>query len=206
MPRKGFGELTATLAVCVLALPSAALAQKRQLPPVETVTYTKNPCPQGYSPMGNTPNLPELTFTANSDLAFWGKLAFQGHYDGFRIVNIASPTNPRDAVRGQPGGHRRHEDILVRAWNSPAPAGSTCDGQPVPTGFEGVHSFDISDLDDPVLVGSVEISTRAGADALGCGSHTITGVPDLDSNTLVIYNQSACTCPAEAFHVFEGTT
>ena len=41
---------------------------------------------------------------------------------------------------------------------------------------------------------------------LAAGSHTITGMPDLDSNTLVIYNQSACTCPAEAFHVFEGTT
>ena len=79
----------------------------------------------------------------------------------------------------------------MRAWNSAAPAGATCDGVPVPTGFEGVHIFDISDLSDPVLVGSVEISNRVGADALGCGSHTITAVPDLDAGTLVIYNQSA---------------
>ena len=69
-----------------------------------------------------------------------------------------------------------------------------------------MHIFDISDLEDPVLIGSVEISNRPGADALGCGSHTITGVPDLDAGTLVIYNQSAGFCATgeqEAFHVFE---
>ena len=57
-----------------------------------------------------------------------------------------------------------------------------------------------------MLVGSVEISNRAGADALGCGSHTITAVPDRDAGTLVIYNQSAGFCSTgeqEAFHVFE---
>jgi hypothetical protein len=48
-----------------------------------------------------------------------------------------------------------YRDILVRSWNSPAPAGATCDGEPVPTGFEGLHIFDISDLSDPELIGSV---------------------------------------------------
>jgi hypothetical protein len=51
--------------------------------------YTKNMHPQGYSAFPNTPNLPGLTFTANSDLAFWGKQAFQGHYEGFRILDIS---------------------------------------------------------------------------------------------------------------------
>jgi hypothetical protein len=192
----------------VLALPAAAPAQKPSVrQAVSTFEYTKNLHPLGYSPMGNTPNLPGLTFTANSDLAFWGKLAFQGHYDGFRIINIASSANPREIsfteCAGNQGDIVVYEDILVRAWNSPAPAGATCDGEPVPQGFEGVHIFDISNLENPELIGSVEISERAGADAVGCGSHTITGVPDLENNTLVIYNQSAGTCPTEAFHVFE---
>jgi len=78
------------------------------------------------------------------------------------------------------------EDVLVRSWNSPAIPSATCDGQAVPAGFEGLHIFDISDLADPVLVGSVNLSS--GAIAGRCGSHTATGVPDLDNNRLLIYN------------------
>jgi hypothetical protein len=203
----------AVATVCVLAVAGSgtAFAQKREAPPVDSFTYTKNLHPQGYSPQGNTPNLPGLTFTANSDLAFWGNLAFQGHYEGFRIINIASPANPREIsfteCVGNQGDIVVYEDILVRAWNSPATGTGTaqleCDGEPVPLGFEGVHIFDISNLSDPELIGSVEISERPQADATGCGSHTITGVPDLENNTLVIYNQSAGTCATEAFHVFE---
>jgi hypothetical protein len=49
-------------------------------------------------------------------------------------------------------------NILVRAWNSPAPADNPatpipenrfCDGQPVPVGFEGMHVFDISNISNP---------------------------------------------------------
>jgi hypothetical protein len=194
----------------LLPLASASAQKPSVREAVSTFEYTKNLHPLGYSPQGNTPNLPGLSFTANSDLAFWGKYAFQGHYTGFRIINIASSANPREIsftdCNGNQGDIVVYEDILVRAWNSPAPAGSTCDGQPVPTGFEGVHIFDISDLSDPELIGSVEISNRPGADALGCGSHTITAVPDLDAGTLVVYNQSAGFCATgeqEAFHVFE---
>jgi hypothetical protein len=201
----------AVACVLTVAIAAPAGAQQRTPPPVDSYTFTNNLHPQGYSPQGNTPNLPGLTFTANSDLAFWGNLAFQGHYEGFRIINIASPANPREIsfteCVGNQGDVVVYEDILVRAWNSPATGTGTaqlsCDGEPVPAGFEGVHIFDISNLEDPVLVGSVEISERAGADAVGCGSHTITGVPDLENNTLVIYNQSAGTCATEAFHVFE---
>jgi hypothetical protein len=201
----------AVACVLTVAISAPAGAQQRTPPPVDSYTFTNNLHPQGYSPQGNTPNLPGLTFTANSDLAFWGNLAFQGHYEGFRIINIASPANPREIsfteCVGNQGDVVVYDDILVRAWNSPATGTGTaqlsCDGEPVPAGFEGVHIFDISNLEDPVLVGSVEISERAGADAVGCGSHTITGVPDLENNTLVIYNQSAGTCATEAFHVFE---
>ena len=151
----------------VLLPVASASAQKPSVrQAVESYEYTQNMHPLGYSPFGNTPNLPGLTFTANSDLAFWGNYAFQGHYTGFRIINIASPANPREVsfteCNGNQGDIVVYEDILVRAWNSPAPAGSSCDGVPVPTGFEGVHIFDISDLKNPELVGSVEISNRIG--------------------------------------------
>ena len=200
-----FWLLVGILVAGVLMSPGVASAQQRNAPPVASYTYTENMHPMGYSPMGNTIS----PFTANSDLAFSGNLAFQGHYDGFRIINIASPANPREisftTCAGNQGDLVVYGDILVRSWNSPAPAGATCDGEPVPTGFEGLHIFDISDPRDPELVGSVEISARAGADAVGCGSHTVTAVPDPARNRLVIYNQSGGTCGAglTSLHVFE---
>jgi len=166
--------------------------------------YTQNMHPLGYSAFPNTPNFPGLTFTANSDLAFWGNHAFQGHYRGFRILDISAPAQPREVsfteCFGNQGDIVVWGDILVRSWNSPATGtGSSqlsCDGEPVPLGFEGLHIFDISDLSNPVLVGSVELSARPEADAFGCGSHTATGVPDLANDRLLIYNQtSGGPCP-----------
>jgi len=195
----------AIVLIAALVLPATAAAQKRAKPPVESFVYTKNLHPQGFSPMGNTAS----PFTANTDLAFQGKLAFQGHYNGFRIINIASPANPREIsfteCAGNQGDVVVYGDILVRSWNSPALAGATCDGEPVPMGFEGLHIFDIGSVRDPELIGSVEIGARAEADAAGCGSHTVTAVPDPDNDRLVIYNQSGGTCGAGAtsVHVFE---
>ena len=34
--------------------------------------------------------------TRNTDLAFWGKTAIQGRYDGFRVIDIKAPGNPRE--------------------------------------------------------------------------------------------------------------
>jgi hypothetical protein len=196
--------------VIPLLLPAPTSAEApRVRDAVATFEYTKNLHPLGYSPFGNTPNFPGQTFTANTDLAISGKYAFQGHYTGFRIIDISSSANPRQVsfteCNGNQGDVVVYGDILVRSWNSPAPAGSTCDGQPVPTGFEGLHIFDISNVRNPELVASVEISARPGADALGCGSHTVTAVPDPENNRLVIYNQSGGTCGAGArsVHVFE---
>jgi hypothetical protein len=59
----------------------------------------------------------------------------------------------------------------------------------VPAGFEGMHIFDISNVRDPVLVGEVELSARPEADSPGCGTHTLTLVPDGDR--AVIYNATS---------------
>src|SRR5688500_9621552 len=61
----------------------------------------------------------------SSDLAFWGDLVFQGNYDGFRVLK-RSPGNPKLVGRARCNGDQGDivvwGDILVRAWNSPAPA------------------------------------------------------------------------------------
>jgi hypothetical protein len=143
-------------------------------------------------PLGDSPRPNPAPGVVNSDLAFWGDLAYQGTYDGFRIVDVSSPGNPKalnDYAEcfGNQGDVIIWDTILVRSWNSPAPAGATCDGTPVPQGWEGVHVFDVSNPADPDLVGAVETD---------CGSHTATGVPDLANNRLLVYNNSSSgTCP-----------
>jgi hypothetical protein len=120
----------------------------------------------------------------NSDLAFWGDRAYQGTYDGFRIVDITAPANPKtlnnyDECFGNQGDVIVWNTTLIRSWNSPAPVGATCDGEAVPQGWEGVHVFDVSNAANPDLVGAVQTP---------CGSHTETAVPDLANNRLLIYN------------------
>ncbi len=134
----------------------------------------------------------------SSDIAFWGKYAIHGNYDGFRIVDISAPGNPKlvshPRCNGDQGDVYVHENIVVRAWNSPAPAGRFCMGQPVPVGFEGVHVFDISTPSAPTLITSVEFSQAGAANrgtADGCGSHTITGVPDMANDRIVLYSNNS---------------
>ena len=122
----------------------------------------------------------------HTDIAFWDEYAFQGNWQGFTIRNIDNPRKPRTVSRtsceGNQGDVIVWEDVLVRSWNDPAEPGATCDGEPVPEGFQGLHVFDISNLKDPELVTSVK--TR-------CGSHTLTAVPDKRNGRLLVYSSSS---------------
>ncbi|MDQ4005462.1 MAG: hypothetical protein M3135_04055, partial [Actinomycetota bacterium] len=65
-----------------------------------------------------------------SDLAFWGDTAYQGTYQGFRIIDISNPEEPSaiteyDSCRGSQGDVIVWENILVRSWNGPATPGGT---------------------------------------------------------------------------------
>jgi hypothetical protein len=188
---------TAVLVACatgLLMLPATAAAHHGTRP------HTQNMHALGHSPDFGSFLLPDGQRDANSDLAFWGNLVFHGDYDGFRIVRD-SPGNPklvsRTRCNGDQGDISVWGDVLVRSWNSPKPTARSCDGTTVPAGFEGVHIFDISNLEDPELVGEIELSSRpfnVRADdngALACGSHTTTAVPDLANHRLIIYNETS---------------
>jgi hypothetical protein len=134
----------------------------------------------------------------NSDLAFWGDLVFQGTYNGFNIVDASDPSNPEIILdyngcsadigglptsSGNQGDIVVWGDILVRAWNSNTTSTmATCDGDVVPLGFEGLHIFDISNLENPDLIASVDLPQ---------GTHTLTAVPDLANNRLIVYGNSS---------------
>ena len=135
--------------------------------------------------------------TRNTDLAFWGKTVIQGRYDGFRVIDISAPGNPRElaffSCVSPQGDVGVYENLVFRSVDSPQltdqctatsqngnPTGAACAPAPSPcTGFEGIQIFDISNLNDIELIKSV---------ALDCGSHTHTVVPDLANDRVLIYN------------------
>ncbi|HXV35187.1 MAG TPA: hypothetical protein VD769_14360 [Gaiellaceae bacterium] len=178
--------LLVVLALGIIAFPLAAGAGHKddpRTPNLKPMGHIFEPASLLNPAIGN----PDV----HTDIAFRGKLAIQGNWDGFNIRNIAAPGNPKQVSRtfcqGDQGDVIVYKNLVVRSWNSPAPGTTACDGELVPAGFEGLHIFDISDLKDPELVGSVD---------LPCGSHTATGVPDPKNDRLLVYNgNSGAACP-----------
>ena len=172
----------ALVAAAVLALPLSAGAQTVE-DAVSTFDYTKNMKPQGFSErfVMDDPTLNNV----NSDIAFWGRYAFQGHFNGFRIIDIADHENPFEiadyhntCLPGQ-GDVIVYRHLLVRSADgntNPGGACATVEGVPNVT---GLFIFDISDLLNPVPVASVSFAN---------GSHTATGIPDPANNRLVVYS------------------
>jgi hypothetical protein len=176
-----------SLAAVLLALPLAASAGHEDDPRTDNLRtrgHIEEPASLLNPAVGN--------INVHTDIAFWGRHAFQGTWNGFNIRNIRNPDNPTQVsftdCPGPQGDVVVWDDILVRTWDAPAGtpgpfgAGLTCDGQPVPQGWEGVHVFDISNKLNPVLVASVQ---------LACGSHTASGVPDLRNDRLLVYSSSS---------------
>ena len=173
----------AALALVVTALPASA-------------GHDDDPSTENLHPLGHIEEPASLFHgppTVHTDIAFWGKHAFQGNWLGINIRDISAPGNPKPVSFTECAGNQGDvvvwDDILVRSWNSPASGTQLCDGQTIPAGFEGIHIFDISNLADPQLVGSVDLS--ASAIPGRCGSHTATGVPDLANDRLLIYNSGS---------------
>jgi hypothetical protein len=129
---------------------------------------------------------PDAFAEFNSDLAFWGDTAYQGSFKGFRILDIDDPRRPVELNDYEDCGTVGQGDvvvwgnILVRSWDvNTGAAGSSCDGQPVVPGFEGLHVFDVSNPGNPELKASINLQ---------CGSHTASGVPDLRNRRLIVYS------------------
>ncbi|HET6919744.1 MAG TPA: hypothetical protein VFI46_09800 [Jiangellaceae bacterium] len=176
--------ILAATAAWILVLPTTAMADHDLRP------HTPNMHAKGHSPHPATfLGEPDGVRHINSDIAFWGRLAFNGNYDGFRIIDISDPDAPQEIshqrCNGDQGDIFVWDDILIRSWNSKKTTPRLCDGQTVPAGWEGVHVFDIGDVTDPLLIGSV---------SLPCGSHTLTGARD--GNRLIVYsnNSSSAGC------------
>jgi hypothetical protein len=179
--------------VLAMGVPAMAIAQDDVGEAVASFDYTTNMHPLGFSERA-VPLTGAGSGIFNSDLAFWGNRAFQGTYEGFRIIDISQPDNPVEinnftgCVQGTANGSQGDVvvwgNILVRSWDAPRAAGADrmCGGIETPAGQEGSHVFDISDPLNPVAVAFV---------ATPCGSHTITGVPDVANGRLLVYSNAS---------------
>jgi hypothetical protein len=132
----------------------------------------------------------------NSDLAFWGRLAYAGHYDGFQIIDVANPRKPRQLVDYKDCPGSQHD---VSVWGSllfvsvETPRSSpACDSVTQSPGFEGIRIFDVSNPRSPELITGVPTD---------CGSHTHTLVPDTRNDRVLLYiaSYTASVIPVSAF-------
>ena len=135
---------------------------------------------QGMTLVGNS----DKDGTTNSDLAFYGNMAFSGNYDGFRILDIRSP-QPRVIVDHRCRGPQNDVSVykirgrlyLFQSIDTPQSAEdcTSVDNPLWPTdntkrtpGFEGIRQFDVTNPAKPRFVNAYQTA---------CGSHTHTLVP-----------------------------
>lgn len=124
----------------------------------------------------------------NSDLAFKGKYAFSGNYNGFTVIDISQPKRPKAVAQflcpGGQGDPSVYGDILVFSVDS-SRSSSSCQNTPqgaeVKTSWEGLRIFDISDPRNPEYVAAVETD---------CGSHTHSLAPSKDKKSVYAYVSS----------------
>ncbi|MFF3766262.1 LVIVD repeat-containing protein [Streptomyces sp. NPDC001922] len=146
----------------------AAIA-RGDLPGVDEIVHSANVTPLGNIPKDALPGV-------NSDLAFQGRYAFAGNYDGFRIFDIGNPKEPRTVSQvlcpGSQNDVSVSGDLLFLSTDSSRSddsCASTAQPATEKASWEGMKIFDISDKKNPKYVAAVETA---------CGSHTHTLVPD----------------------------
>ncbi len=110
------------LALVLLSVPAVADHASRP--------STENLIARGHSPNPASFFNPDIAPPEiNSDLAFWGDLAFNGNYDGFRIIDIFDPARPEEIVHQRCEGNQG--DIVV--WEDGGdPRDTECDGAAPP--------------------------------------------------------------------------
>ena len=125
----------------------------------------------------------------NSDLAFWGRLAYAGHYDGFQIVDVGNPRKPKVlsdfACPGSQHDVSVWQNLLFVSVESPR-SSPACDSTTQAPGFEGIRIFDVSNPRSPQLIKGVPTD---------CGSHTHTLVPDPRNRRVLLYVASYTASP-----------
>lgn len=164
------GDAPATTSVSKSQAAEARAAVKNgEIPAQDEIVHSSN--------IEHLTNIPKDALAGtNSDLAFQGKYAFAGNYDGFRIFDLSNPKKPRTVAQvlcpGSQNDITVSGDLLFLSTDS-SRSDDSCDSTTQPatekSSWEGMKVFDISDKRNPKYVAAVETA---------CGSHTHTLVPE----------------------------
>lgn len=157
-----------------------------EIPGQDEIVHSRN-----IKPLANIPTTSSAVI--NSDLAFQGRYAYAGNYNGFTIYDIGNPKAPKTVTEVLcPGGQNDisvYGDLLFLSTDS-SRSDDSCNSVSQPatekSSWEGIKIFDIKDKKNPKYIKSVETN---------CGSHTHTLVPGGRD----IYLYVASYSPNEAF-------
>ncbi|RKN40669.1 LVIVD repeat-containing protein [Micromonospora endolithica] len=164
-----------------VAVRSAPSGAANTIPGIDEIVSSPN-----LKQVANLPKVAPLDAT-NSDLAFQGRYAFAGNYNGFVVYDISRPTAPTVVASvlcpGSQNDISVRGNLLFLSTDSPR-SDDSCSSTQVPsseTRWEGIRIFDISDKANPRYVKSVQTA---------CGSHTHTLVPAKDRRSVYLYVSS----------------
>jgi hypothetical protein len=179
-----------SIRLSVLVLSAVALAGS-SIP--ASATHNLDQHSANMSLLFNSPNGRDQT---NSDMAFWGKYAYQGDYGGFRIFDVSNPAAPvlvsnmaclgaqNDITVWDRDGNGQADIAFTsidRTMTGPNCGATNTVAHDDPNGWEGIRIFDISNPASPTQIGSVYQD---------CGSHTNTLWPDPDNDRVLLYSSS----------------
>jgi len=174
--------LTAFFAAAAVALagPVAASVADPDVPPGEVQSSKM-------THLSNQPKNGALQGTG-SDIAFQGKYAFAGNYDGFTVYDLSNKKNPKQVVQVYCPGSQNdisvYKDILVLSTDS-SRSDDSCASTSMPAtekaAWEGIKIWDISNPLAPEYIKSIETE---------CGSHTHSLAPSKNGKDLYAYVSS----------------
>ena len=142
--------------------------------------------------VSNTPPPPEFAVEINSDLAFSGRYAIQGNYNGYQVWDISNPSRPslRKAYLcpASQSDVSVYRNLLFISGESTS-ARLDCGTQGVPDSvsterLRGIRIFDITDLDNPRSVANVQTCR-------GSHTHTVASDPRDPANVYIYVSGSS---------------
>jgi hypothetical protein len=141
--------------------------------------------------VSTTPPSGKFLGVTNSDLAFTGKYAVQGNYNGFQVFDISNPAKPIPVLTyvcpaSQSDVSVYKNLLFVSGEGQTGRVDCGIQGVPEPVSkdrLRGIRVFDISDISNPKYVANVQTCR---------GSHTHTVVTDpKDKDNVYIYVSGA---------------